>query len=196
MIDLSSLSKKLTNYHYFFKKVVRNSNGIYEEVASYSVYVKDGKTKKVYLAPKPLGGDVYYTDVYLDSVLKTAKAVCAPAGVLCKAHWKEAFKLDYDQEKLLIEPLELMVQSYDVHKIESHLWENHQTTMFEYIDPEGRKSQLYVDNYYGFPLRKVVFSSINGDSDVVQEEIIFSGLDAGGVKTADVTLPEGYSLNQ
>ena len=180
--SLIDKTKEITNYMYFFDA---------SEVGSYEVWRKDNLVKKVYSEPVKLGKESYYNEVYLDMDKGTAIGICTDAGVLCSPVWKKSFVLDYNRELPAVDPVTLVEQVSYAEKVGTERVETRATTIIR-EDSTDKKVKLWLDDYYGFPLREVVYKVV-GDQEVVLEKHTFSKVQVGQVKTADVTMPTGYT---
>ena len=175
-------SRGLTNYHYVFDA---------SEVDSYEIWKKDNFIKKVYSEPVKLGKESYYNELYLDMDKGTAIGICTDAGVLCSPVWKKSFTLDYNQELPAVDPVALVEQVSYAEKVGTERVETRAATIIQ-EDSTDKKVKLWLDDYYGFPLKYVRYS-LQGGEELILEKHTFSKVQVGQVKTADVTMPVGYT---
>jgi len=67
--------------------------------------------------------------------------------------------------------------------------ENRQTTILEYINDEGKREQLSIDDYYGVPLQQIIY-----ENDEILEKRTFTKFSVGNVKDSEVTMSSSYEL--
>ncbi len=191
--ELLTKGKDDTNYNYLFLSRVRDDYGNYNE-AWYTVFVKDKKAKKVYLDPKKLRGDIFYNEVYLDTEKGTAIGICTTLGVLCEKILDKAYALDYSSEKVGVTPVDVLKKvGLNAKKVGEEVLDNRKTTLIEYTNFKGQKERLSVDNYFGLPLKQVIYLA-SGEEEIIAETTTFSKISVDNVRSADVTLPEKYQL--
>ncbi|MBI4983740.1 hypothetical protein HZC32_03790 [Candidatus Woesearchaeota archaeon] len=190
-------SKAIHNYKYTFKSVSLNKNGILVEDDSYDALIKYNKVKIVHPDQLPLRDDIFYDVAYLNTDTKEAWAVCSVPNVMCRGEWKKAYKIDYNYEKWGPTPLDL-IENLDPRATVrgQRLFENRQTTVVESKNADGTIQRLYIDNYYGLPLRQFIFKLSDDNEEITQVEHIFYRLAAGSgtVKNSEVNIPEDFEL--
>ena len=191
--ELIAKGRNAANYNYFFSSLVRDNYGIYTET-SYTVFVKEEKTKKVYLNPKKLRGDIFYNEIYLDNTKKTAIGICTKIGILCEKILDKAYAVDYLSEKIDVTPAELLKGvGLNAAKVGEEVIDNRKTTIIEYTNAKGQKERLSLDNHFGLPLKQIIYET-SDDQEIILETNRFSKFSVGNVLTKEVTLPEKYQI--
>lgn len=196
--ELKDKSAQIDNYYYHFQSVVIGSNGISVENNAYSLMVRGLQSKKIYLQPKNWKEDIYYNEVYLDSNQKVAYVACADTGVLCKPSWEKAYGFSYDSESVSITPKKIMddLNPHDYKVLGFTLVDDRRAVILETTTLEGNKEKLFVDDYYGLPLRQVIFKLNEDDEEIilVNRNFILVGAGSGTVKISDVTVPGDFEV--
>ncbi|MEK6938458.1 MAG: hypothetical protein AABX04_05415 [Nanoarchaeota archaeon] len=196
--ELKLKSEGIDNYNYFYRSTYRNLNGLYIEEESYKVYVQGTNMKKVYLNTQYLDKQIPYTEVYLDNIKHTAYGVCPLAGVSCDEMKKKYVVLNYFEEVVKITPLDLVEKLDRTAKSLSNdeVFDNREATLIVSKLPDGTLEKLWVDNFYGLPMKRVVYVLNKDAQEVVLEEYTFTSISAGAgaVSPAEVSLPEGLTL--
>lgn len=187
---------KETNFRYAFISKVRDEFGNMRQTADYDVVVRDDKAKRVYLNPTRWDKEVFYTEVYLDNTAKKVTLVCArTTGTLCAPFYKKAFVVnDYETYKIPFTILDVMKGiSPDAKVIGTSVIDNRKVTIIAYADKEGKRHKVYMDNFYGLPLRHEVRIEENEKLVMVQEDE-FRRMVAGHVNKEDVVVPADYEV--
>ncbi len=196
--ELKDKSAQIDNYYYRFQSVVIGSNGISVENNAYSLMVRGLQSKKVYLQPKNWKEDIYYNEVYLDSNQKTAYVACTDSGVLCDPSKLKAYRFSYDTESVSITPKKIMedLNPADYKVLGFILIGPRRAVILEKITSEATKEKLFVDDYYGLPLRQVFFNLNEDEEEVIMVDRLFGfiGAGSGTVKLNDVTIPESLEV--
>lgn len=180
VLSLLEKSKNVTAYKYYFDTF---KGGKY-----YEVFVREGKVRKVYSDVLKFGEEHYYNEVYLNSLDKEAVAVCTQGGVLCTSVWNKAFLVDYDTEKVSFVPVDLLFNlSYDAHKVGEEIFDNRKAVIIEFVNGKGMKEKLWLDAFYGVPLKQVVYDELGkeGEKHTFTHFIV-------GVSDEEVMLPASY----
>ena len=181
---LLTKSQGVTNYYYLYDN---------EDIESYEVMVKDGKIKNIYVTPIKFSGEIFYDEVYLDSNKKTAIAICTKTSVLCDSSRGKAYLINYENQFPKIDPVALINQVKTAQKVGTLVIENRQTTILEYINADGKREQLFVDNYYGVPLQQIIYK--NEENDILEKHL-FTKMSVGNVKDSEITMPSSYILQE
>ena len=183
--SLLDKSKEVTSYMYLFDA---------SEPTAYTVYIKGNKIKKVYFDTQRLQSNVFYNTVYLDTEEKTAVATCEESGVSCENYYNKAYPTNYDIEYPRLQPLKMLENvGPDAKVISKERFDNRDLTIIEFTNPLGKSERLSLDNYFGVPVRQVIYV-LQDDQEVVLDKHTFTRLDVNNIKNADVTLPEGYAI--
>ena len=181
---LLAKSKGITNYYYLYDN---------EDIESYEILVKDSRMKKVYVTPVKLSGETFYDEVYLDSSKKTAIAICTKTSVLCDSSRGKAYSLNYENQLPKIDPVNLINQVKTAQKVGTQVIDNRQTTVLEYINVDGKREKLFVDDFYGIPLQQIIYEN---EEDEILEKHLFAKLSVGNVKENEITMPSSYTLQE
>lgn len=192
--EIAGLLEKSTtvkNYQYLFQQQVRQANGNYQQT-SYQVYLKEGKAKKAYLAPKEYANKQFYTEVYLDVPERKAYGVCSDETIACEDIDQKAFPLSFAEEKIttpfdIIDQIPPTTKKFGTEKVEAR-----DAMVIEYRNGETI-TRVSLDTYQGVPLKYQVLKE-SDDQEVLQKEILFSEFAANNVLNGDVTLPERYAV--
>jgi hypothetical protein len=196
--ELQDKSAQIDNYEFYYKSTVMTSTGLYLDNANFRVKVKGEKLKKTYPSPKFWKGEIFYNEVYLDAVQKTAYGVCSKTGITCKDINNNAYKLDYITEDVTITPRIIMDELIptQVKVTGETYYQKRKTILLERATPEGNQERLFVDDFYGLPLRQVIFR-LNEDGDevrLVDRTFNLIGAGSGTVKISEVTVPEDLEV--
>lgn len=183
ILELLEKNKDATNYHYFFDA---------EKADGYEIFISGSKVKKVYLDAKPLRGDIFYNNIYLNLETKTAVGICNKPGVTCGAVWNKAYVLDYTTEKIGLTPVEMIPRVNNPQEIGSEVMLNRDLTILEFVNADGKKERWSVDDFYGLPSRQIIYSA----DDEVEESHTFTRLSVGQVQDEEVALPKEYELQE
>ena len=141
------------------------------KAGTYDYYIYGQNTKKVYLVPIKLKGDVNYNEVYLDTLLQDAVVVCTKGVSSCTYAWKKAYDINYDLEKVDLTPLFIVENiPYSAKKVGEEVFDNQKTSIIEYMNGQGKKERLWMDHYTGLPLKQVIYSVDveNGDKELAK----------------------------
>lgn len=178
--------KAITNYKYTF------DSGLFGP--SYEVYVRGNLVKKILADTVKLDQDIFYNEVYMDLTARTATAICSKSGsVSCQSHYNEAFTVPYTTERPAFFPVDLFARiNTDAKIVGKERFDNRDTTIIEYTNVDGKKERLWIENYYGLPVRQEIYAS--SETSEVLEKHTFTQINVGNVLTADVTVPEQYKL--
>ncbi len=180
--------KGRTSYHYAFNYKVMDEFGNYRVKADYEVFVKNDKVKKVYIAPVKLNKEVFYDNVYLDNAAKTALVTCVKTGSLCSPAYKKVYTADYEAEELPFTAVELLEKvPLDAQVTGTSALYGRSASIIEY-----GSERLYVDTYFGLPLKHEVYK-VEGDQEIILEESTFTRLSVD-VKDGDVTVPKDFVM--
>ncbi len=155
----------------------------------YTAYHLEEKVKKEYLSPIKFNKELYYDTVYLDENKKTAVGICQSKTVLCEGSFNRAFNLDYNTEKIELNPLGVIRGINHAKEVTTQTVNGRSAVILEYQNKRGQIEQLWVDDFYGFPLRQEIFS----DNEEIIEKHTFSRIEVGNVKESKVTLPSKFS---
>jgi len=192
--ELIEKNKGASNYRYTINANSRNQYDNFNHDYFYEVYFKDDKIKKIYNEPVKLKLDIFYNIVYLDLEDEVAYGVCDGTTVLCDGLDKKAYDVGYNKENVVLDPLFLLDKiTYAAKIVGSETLNGRKATILEYVNKQGTKERLSVDTYYGLPLKQVVYE-LDDDEEVVVKRNDFNIINVGGVKNADVNLPEEYEI--
>ncbi len=195
--DITSLiekSKKINDYSYQFKLSGPDSEGSYRDLQSYTAYIKGTKAKKLYGQAVKLNPGIYYTEIYLDSAKETAYAVCKGPKMYCDPIINNAYKLNYEEQKLSITPLGIISSlDYGAEKKGEETVDNRKTAKVESVSSEGNNQRDFIDNFYGIPLMHVIYKMEN-DREVKLQEGTFYSVSVNSVTNADVEMPSTYTI--
>lgn len=195
--DLLNKGKDINNYKVAYKSQIRTDEGLFLEQDTYTLYAKDNKFKLAYLEHRKLDPGVNYDTLYLDTEAKTAYATCENKGVVCESDKWKAFELDYNEEIVkIITPLTLLNRistGSDIKHLKGLWYDNRKVTIVDFVNPDASLEELYIDNFYGIPLKQVIYG-YDGGLKVIQEQKTFAIIDISGVKILDVTVPENYPV--
>ncbi len=181
---LLELNKKVHSYSY----ILDGTKGAYFEI-----FVTQNFTKKVRSDTLKLKGDSYYNTIYLDNRKKTAVAVCDKPGISCSSVRLKAFTVDFSQESDFLTPFDALFNlSYNAHKVGEEIIDGRNTVIVEEVNSDAKKERLWIDYYYGLPLKTVVYESVKG-KDVALETHTFTHFIVG-VNEEDVILPQEYVI--
>ncbi|MFH0701740.1 MAG: hypothetical protein V2A62_04855 [Candidatus Woesearchaeota archaeon] len=196
--ELKLKSSNIKNYHYYYISNYRNPNGLYIEDNSYKVYVYNTKVKKEYSQTQFLNKRFSYNEVYLDNVKHTAYGTCTLKGISCDEMEGKYLILNYFEELVKITPLDLVEKLDRTAKSLSseELFDNREATLIVSKLPDGTLEKLWVDNFYGLPIKRIVYILNNNDEEVILETHTFTSISAGAgaVSPVEVSLPEGLTL--
>ncbi|MFH1682350.1 MAG: hypothetical protein ABIA37_00995 [Candidatus Woesearchaeota archaeon] len=186
-------TKDITSFYYVFEGRKLNVNGNYEPRATYEAYYKEGKAKKVLSKAVKLQSAVYYNEVYLDDVKETAIGLCTKTSITCEDNLNKAYTLIYDEHDLEVTPLDLISEiPADAKRTEERFVNNRKATAIEYKE-NGNNVRMYLDNFYGIPLKKVIYTH-EDDMELVLEDAVFNKIGENSVRTSEVTLPAEYTV--
>ncbi|HLC70643.1 MAG TPA: hypothetical protein VJI32_01460 [Candidatus Nanoarchaeia archaeon] len=185
ILSLLEKNKEATNYHYMFD--ADNADG-------YEVFILGSKVKKVYTDTRHLRGDIFYNAIYLDQGTRTALGICNKPGTSCSSAWNKVYVVDYDLENIGTTPIDIVTQVHNPQKVGSEVLMNRALTIIEYINADGNRELLSLDNYYGLPSRQVIYAS--DDDENIEESHTFTRLSVGEVDEEDVTLSAEYELQE
>ena len=187
--DLRAKGLQRTSYHYDFYYRVLDTFGNYQTKADYQVFVKGTKTKKVYIEPRKLNLEVFYDSLYLDNDAKTAFATCVKSGVLCSPSYEKVYPAEYETLPFTgIDFLENIPTNAKV--VGTRALFGRTGKVIEYETSKG-KERLYIDTYFGLPLKHELYK-VEGGEEVILEESTFSRL--SDATESDVTVPKDYVL--
>ncbi len=196
--ELRDRSAQVDNYDFNYKSTIMTSSGLYLDDANYRVKIKGEKIKKTYFEPKYWKGEIFYNDIYLDAAQKTAYGVCSKTGITCKDIKNKAYGLDYAAEDVTITPRIIMDELVPTQvKVTGETYYNkRKVILLELATPEGNQERLFVDDFYGLPLRQVIFK-LNEDNEevkLVDRTFDLIGAGPGTVKSSEVNVPEGMEV--
>lgn len=195
--DLLNKGKDINNYKLAFKSQTRTEEGLFLEKETYTLYAKDSKFRLVYANHKKLEPGVNYDTLYLDTEAKTAYATCENKGVICESDKWKAFGMNYNEEiAKIVTPLTLLNRistGSDIKHLKGLWYDNRKVTIVDFVNPDASLEELYIDNFYGIPLKQVIYG-YDGGLKVIQEQKTFAIIDIDGVKNLDVTVPDNYPL--
>ncbi|MBI4980832.1 hypothetical protein HZC30_04725 [Candidatus Woesearchaeota archaeon] len=196
--ELRDRSAQVDNYEYYYKSTVMTSTGLYLDDANYQVKIKGEKIKKTYIEPKFWKEDIFYDEVYLDVVQETAYGVCSKLGITCEGINHNAYKLDYAAEDVTITPRIIMdgLIPTQVKVTGETYYQKRKVILLEFTTPEGNQERLFVDDFYGLPLRQVIFRLNEDDDEVVLVDRTFNliGAGSGTVKNSEVNVPNDFEV--
>jgi hypothetical protein len=172
--DLLAKYKGITSYQYAY---------VHDDV-SYTATVMGNKIKKVYSTAQRLDENTFYNEVYLDTDGKTAIVICHGGGVYCDGLTGKAFLVDYELEKLEVNPVDLIASIGFAKNIGKENVFKRATTIIEISN-----GQVWVDNYYGFPMQYVVL-----ENEKISEQYTFSKMEINTVGESDVKMPTSFKL--
>lgn len=191
--ELKKLSEGINSYQYFYHSTYRTDNNLIIQETSYDVSINGYLVKKSYLEPVWYN-NVPYFDAYLNINEHSAWGVCSKAAVTCQPDfWKKAYKMSFYQEKLDTTPLDLVQKLDNKAKVTGEmLYGNRQVTLIDAELTDGKYQRLYVDNFYGLPLRQIIFVLNKEEQEVIMNDYYFDlvAAGAGSVSLAEVRLPE------
>lgn len=179
-------------FHYTFVHRVRDEFGNYITTDDYEVFILGNKVRKTYLEPRRLNAEVFYTDVYIDA--QTVIVACTKTTMsLCTPSYKKAYPGDSAKEKLPFTMEDVLKKIPSEATIASSaVLDGRKTAIIAYVD-SGKEYKVYVDEFYGLPLKQEVKQEENGKL-VLMEESRFSLRDE--VTSDDMMLPEGYEIQK
>lgn len=184
--ELVAKGKKRTEYHYAWDYKVRDSFGNYRTEADYEVFVKGDKVKKMYLVPRKLNLELFYDNLYLDKTTRTAFATCVRNSILCRPSYEKVYPADYEELPFTaIDLLEKVPQ--EAKSVGTRALFGRSALVVEYGN-----ERLYVDTYFGLPLKHEMYKVEEGE-EIILEESTFSRLSIS-VKDSDVNVPKEYLL--
>jgi hypothetical protein len=179
--DFITKAKEVGSYRYTFDA---SKGGMYD------YYIYGQNARKVYLVPIKLKGDVNYNEVYFDTNLQNAVAVCTKGVSSCNFAWKKAYNVDYEKERVYLTPMSVVDNiPYSAKKVGEEVFDNQKTSIIEYVNGEGRKERLWMDHYTGLPLKQVIYSVDveNGDKELTKHTFTRVILN---IKKSEVMFPE------
>ncbi len=187
---LLAKKKDIRSYSYGFDSKKKALGGKFEDLAGYSVFIKGNKVKKVYGNLINVRAEVQYNIVYLDLDKETAVGVCDDIDAVCRGLLQKAIRLDYEEQKLPITPLEILDNlGYDAHKVGQERIDNRNTMIVEYTNADGDTEKVSIDDYYIMPLKRDVYK--NGE---VVESNYFNDMALNSVKDEDVTMLSHFEI--
>ena len=196
--ELRDRSAQVDNYDFNYKSIIMTSTGLYLDETSYRVKIKGEKIKKTYPEPKYWKREIFYNDVYLDAAQKTAYGVCSKTGITCKDIKNNTYVLNYIAEDVTITPRIIMDELIptQVKVTGETYYDKRKVILLEFATPEGNQERLFVDDFYGLPLRQVIFKSNEDNEEVRLVDRIFDLIGAGNgtVKFSEVNVPEGMKV--
>ncbi len=179
LTTLLSKNADAQNYYYLFDA---------NKAGGYYVSAYGSKIKKEYSDTIRLNNEFSYNKVFLDTSTKKAIAICDKGGITCRSVWNKAQELPYEMQKIYPSPVDIARGVRSPKKIGTQVLQERETTIIDYWNGQGMKERLYVDNYYGLPLKQVIL----GDDGSILEEHLFTQLSVGHVTEGDVILPQKY----
>lgn len=199
--DLLNKGKEIENYKLFYHSSARTKEGLFLEMESYTLSAKGNKFRIAYLEHRKLDpgmnhGQVNYDQVYLDTEAKTAYAVCDNKGVVCKDDKEKAFKLDYEAEKEIVTPgaiLNKIGSGSDVRHLKGAVYDGRKVTIVNYVNIETEYEEIYIDDFYGLPLKLVVYGYEDGQEVILRQDT-FTIIDISGVQNSEIMVPENYPV--
>lgn len=199
--ELFDKGKEISNYKLFYQSSARTNEGLFLERESYTLFARGNKLKIAFAEhrkfnPKSNHGQANYDQVYLDLEAKSAYAVCDNKGVVCETDKGKAFKLDYESEKGVVTPATLLDRigsGSDVKHLRGITYNSRKVTIVDYINTETELEEIYLDDFYGLPLKLVIYGYGGGEKVVLRQDT-FAIIDVGGVKNNQVTVPQNYPV--
>ncbi len=183
VVELVEKAKKIESYTYLLDEA---------DPKGFTVFVYKNKSKKKYLSPVKREGEIFYNEVYLDDTNKNAVAICRDGGVLCEGLGDKVFTLTYEAERNLVDPLNLVREVVLAEKVGTEKIDNRATLIIKYLNKEGLTEKLWLDEFYGVPMRQVVFAPQQDNEETELLKHTFTKIKIGSVKEADVTVPESF----
>ncbi|PIN73400.1 hypothetical protein COV20_04190 [Candidatus Woesearchaeota archaeon CG10_big_fil_rev_8_21_14_0_10_45_16] len=189
--SLLAKSDEIDSYGYAYSSRVRNQFENYD-TAAFSVYVNGNNIKKVYAAPQKLRDNIHYNEVFLDSDAMTAYGICTARSIKCTGLENKAYKVEYNFERLRITPFTVKESVLSSAEIEQQgVFQNRKSSVLRFTDSDGNEERIWVDQFYGMPLKHTIFEVNDGD-ELVLKEFIFGQFSAANTKKSETTLPVGY----
>lgn len=182
--ELMDKNKKVKSYRYIYDVPSGDS---------YEYFTTGPKVKKYYnILRKSNLVNVYYNEVYLNSNTKQAYALCTLSAYSCTYSRDKAFQINYDKEKVDVTIFDLVrSMGYDAHKVGEEMIDNVQTIIIEHTNKQGKKERLWLDTYYGMPMKQIIYDNVEGA--MKEEKHTFSRLIVP-VLDSEVTMPVNYEL--
>jgi len=195
--ELMDKAKAINNYRFHYRTIYLNANGLYLEDPAYEVLVRDNKAKKIYFEAKKSDPMMYYNEVYLDFSQKTAFGVCSLAGITCRGLKDIAYRLNYGEEKYQASLLETLAEiPTNAKTTGTTLFNNRQAIIVEFKLPTGNMKRLFLDNFYGLPLKEEEYKiTENGELIILSRDFTPLVAGSGTVKTTDVNLPTTLTVS-
>jgi len=182
VLELIKKGENRDNFQYTYKYTYRESNGNYFSAPVFDLYMKENKVKKVYLSPIKNDG-VYYREVYF--VDGKVLGVCDTKSVLCDD--AEGMVYDIQGEDLGVTPIDILDDlPYRAEVKGTEMFDGRKVTVVQYEEGDT-KVKVYIDPYYGLPLKKVIYG-FDDDEEIVLKRWEFTNIAAGNVRNADVSL--------
>ena len=180
------------SFHYTFVRRERDEFGNFIMTDDYEVFILGNKVRKSYLEPERLDKEVFFTDAYMDTSDRSATVTCEKTTMtLCTSFYKKAFSADFGEQQLPFTMRDVLDDvPAEAKTAGSSVIDNRKTTIIAYTQ-SGKQYKIYVDDFYGLPLKQEVSIEENGKS-VLVEESRFSLHDE--ITSEDVTLPSGWEL--
>lgn len=177
-------SEKISTYHYAYDTF---------RAGTFTVSQQGMKAHKVYLEHQKIGKNRLYNHVYLDAQQKMAWGICTDSEVQCQGLFKKAFSLPWIEQNpgTWTDPLSLMRRlPVSAVPVGTEQIDQRSATILEYTNAEGKREQVWVDSYFGFPLQQVIY----GSGTTMEEKHTFTRPEINRVAEADVQLPEDYDV--
>jgi hypothetical protein len=197
--ELKALGQKVNSYKYNYKSIYHdNEDGLLVQEKSYTAIISGNLVRKSYGNSIKFNKDFSYFDAYLDTSKKVAYGTCAKATITCTSeHYHKAYQIDYYKEELDVTPIELISKLDDDAKVIGERdYNNRKVTMVDSKRLEGNYQRLYVDNFYGLPLKQIIFIYNANNEEVVLRERYFDLIAAGpgSVKLSEVIIPSEFTI--
>jgi len=182
--ELMDKNKKVKSYKYIYDVPSGDS---------YEYYVSGDKAKKKYISLRKSNLlNVYYDEVYLYLNTKKAYASCTLGASSCVAIWKRAYPTNFDKQVVSLTPLDLVnSMGYDARKVGEEVIDNIQTVVVEHTNKQGKKERLWLDTFYGMPMKQIIYDGVEGA--MKEEKHTFTRLIVD-VLESEVTMPVDFQI--
>jgi len=194
-ISLINKAKGYNNYEYTYDLSSRNQYGSYIQEKSYKVLYKNGQIKKVYSEAVKLGEVFQYNEVYLSENEPKALVSCTLSSLSCEGYHNKGYRINVGTELPEISPLEIVknIPLSAKNKGSNEVIDNRKTVIINYQTDNGNYENVYLDSYYGLPLKRETYTYDNDEIIILKTERFFR-LSVNNVKSSDLTFPESYNI--
>ncbi len=194
ILELVEKTNDIDNYEYYYKSVIRNEYGSSVTDESYQLYYNGGLMKKVYNDAKFLADEFRYNEVYLNSDDNKALIVCTLTSVSCEDYLKQGYSIFAAPELPEVTPL-IIIENIPTSAEETGevTIDGRKVMIIEYEIGNDEYETVYLDTYYGLPLKKEIYT-YDVDEKIVLETKTFSKIVVDGVKLSEVTFPEEFEV--